>query len=229
MHEPLGYPMLVAAGSDGHIAGALTYDVRDGEMEAVTIDAFIEGAGAGRALIEAAAAEARRLGCRRLWLITTNDNTPALRFYQRCGMTLAALRRDAVGESRRLKPEIPETGLDDIPIRDELEFELQLLYGGSPAELDGFRQAGHALTDGVADYLTAVPSRPVWQPRRRRCASDCSAYPCRRMPPGSTSWSRRCCAMSCHTPWATATRPSSAGSTRRRRPPASPLRWRPPR
>ena len=162
MHEPLGYPMLVAAGPDG-IAGALTYDVRDGEMEAVTVDAFIEGAGAGRALIEAAAAEARRLGCRRLWLITTNDNTPALRFYQRCGMTLAALRRDAVAESRRLKPEIPETGLDGIPIRDELEFELQL-DGGSPAELDGFRQAGHALTDGVADYLTAVPSRPVWQP-----------------------------------------------------------------
>ena len=163
MHEPLGYPMLVAAGPDGRIAGALTYDVRDGEMEAVTVDAFIEGAGAGRALIEAAAAEARRLGCRRLWLITTNDNTPALRFYQRCGMTLAALRRDAVAESRRLKPEIPETGLDGIPIRDELEFELQL-DGGSPAELDGFRQAGHALTDGVADYLTALPSRPVWQP-----------------------------------------------------------------
>jgi ribosomal protein S18 acetylase RimI-like enzyme len=125
LHEPMGYPMLLAL-DDGRIAGALTYDVRDGEMEAVTVDAFVERAGAGRALIEAAAAEARRLGCRRLWLITTNDNTPALRFYQRCGMRLAALHRDAIAASRRLKPEIPETGLDGIPIRDELELELPL-------------------------------------------------------------------------------------------------------
>ena len=78
MHEPMGYPMLVAISPDDRITGALTYDVRDDEMEAVTVDAFVEGAGAGRALIEAAATEARRLGCRRLWLITTNDNTAAL-------------------------------------------------------------------------------------------------------------------------------------------------------
>jgi ribosomal protein S18 acetylase RimI-like enzyme len=131
-HEPMALPMLVAISSDDRIAGALTYDVRGGEMEAVTVDAFLEGAGAGRALIEAAAAEGRRQGCRRLWLITTNDNTPAIRFYQRCGMTLAALHRDAVAESRRLKPEIPETGLDGIPIRDELEFELPLRASESP-------------------------------------------------------------------------------------------------
>ena len=126
MHEPLDYPMLVATGPEGGIAGALTYDVRAGELEAVTVDAFVRGAGVGRALIEAAAAEGRRLGCRRLWLITTNDNTPALRFYQRCGMTLAALHRDAIAESRQLKPEIPATGLDGIPIRDELELERSL-------------------------------------------------------------------------------------------------------
>jgi ribosomal protein S18 acetylase RimI-like enzyme len=131
MHEPMRYPMLVAL-HEGGVAGALTYDVRDGEMEAVTVDAFVERVGAGRALIEAAAAEARRLGCRRLWLITTNDNTPALRFYQRCGMRLAALHRDAIGESRRLKPEILEMGLDGIPIRDELELELPLRPSESP-------------------------------------------------------------------------------------------------
>ena len=129
VHEPMGFPMLVAI-KEGQIAGALTYDVKDGAMEAVTVDAFAEGRGAGRALIDAAAAEARRLGCDRLWLITTNDNTPALRFYQRCGMRLAALHRNALEESRKLKPEIPETGLDGIPIRDELELELLL----SPSE-----------------------------------------------------------------------------------------------
>ena len=32
------------------------------------------------------------------------------------------------------------------------------------AELQAFRRAGHALVDGVADHLTALPSAPVWQP-----------------------------------------------------------------
>ncbi|MEA2382244.1 MAG: aromatic-L-amino-acid/L-tryptophan decarboxylase [Solirubrobacteraceae bacterium] len=32
------------------------------------------------------------------------------------------------------------------------------------AELEAFRRSAHALVDGVADYLAALPSRPVWQP-----------------------------------------------------------------
>jgi aromatic-L-amino-acid/L-tryptophan decarboxylase len=32
------------------------------------------------------------------------------------------------------------------------------------AELEAFRRSAHGLVDGVADYLTAVPSRSVWQP-----------------------------------------------------------------
>lgn len=32
------------------------------------------------------------------------------------------------------------------------------------AELEAFRRAGHTLVDGVVDHLTALPSRPVWQP-----------------------------------------------------------------
>jgi aromatic-L-amino-acid decarboxylase len=34
----------------------------------------------------------------------------------------------------------------------------------SGAELEAFRRAAHALVDGVADHLGALPSRPVWQP-----------------------------------------------------------------
>jgi ribosomal protein S18 acetylase RimI-like enzyme len=125
LHEPLHYPMLAAV-RDGRLVGALSYEVRNGEMEAVTLDAFEPGRGIGSPLLDAAADEARRQGCRRLWLITTNDNTDALRFYQRRGMRLVALHGDAVAESRRLKPEIPETGAGGIPIRDELELELVL-------------------------------------------------------------------------------------------------------
>ncbi|MCH7786707.1 MAG: hypothetical protein IIC22_04260 [Chloroflexi bacterium] len=61
-----------------------------------------------------------------LWVITTNDNLNALRFYQMWGMTIAALRPNALEESRKLKPEIPMTGIDNIPLHDEIELELAL-------------------------------------------------------------------------------------------------------
>ncbi len=59
-----------------------------------------------------------------VWLITTDANLHALRFYQRRGLVLAALHRNAVEAARRIKPEIPLIGNDGIPIRDELELEL---------------------------------------------------------------------------------------------------------
>jgi len=65
--------------------------------------------------------------CERIWLVTTNDNLEALRFYQRRGFVLSALRPGAVDEARRgLKPQISAVGEFGIPIRDELELELRL-------------------------------------------------------------------------------------------------------
>jgi ribosomal protein S18 acetylase RimI-like enzyme len=118
-------PGFVAEG-EGEPAGLLTYRIDGGDCEVVTINAFRRGAGAGTALMEAVAVAARDAGCRRVWLITTNDNLRALRFYQRRGFRLAALHRDALARSRELKPSIPEVGLDGIPLRDELELELTL-------------------------------------------------------------------------------------------------------
>ena len=80
--------------------------------------------GAGTALIEAVEQLAARHGCARLWVITTNGNVDAPRFYQRRGFQLAAVHRGAVDDSRsRLKPEIPVTGAYGIPLRDEIELE----------------------------------------------------------------------------------------------------------
>jgi hypothetical protein len=56
----------------------------------------------------------------------TNNNLRALRVYQRWGMDIAALHRDAVAEARCLKPSIPERDEDGIPIAHELELELRL-------------------------------------------------------------------------------------------------------
>jgi hypothetical protein len=89
-------------------------------------NSLVERRGIGAALIEAVKGAAVGAGCERLWLITTNDNTHALRFYQKRGFALVALRANAVAASRQLKPEIPHLGNDGIPIRDEIELEVAL-------------------------------------------------------------------------------------------------------
>lgn len=112
---------------DGEPVGLLTYRIEGDECEAVTVDAYESGRGIGTALLRAVADLARSRGCRRAWLVTTNDNTPALRFYQRAGWDLVRLHYGAVDEWRRtVKPQIPERGLDGIPISHSLELELRL-------------------------------------------------------------------------------------------------------
>jgi GNAT superfamily N-acetyltransferase len=124
-HDMRDLPTLVAD-EDGEIAGVLTYNPGERDAEVVSIDALRQNRGIGTALLDAVVDVALASGWRRLWLITTNDNTAALRFCQRRGWDLVAVHRDAVDESRRLKPEIPQTGDDDIPIKHELELELVL-------------------------------------------------------------------------------------------------------
>jgi GNAT superfamily N-acetyltransferase len=126
VEDPLAHPSLIAL-AGGRVAGVLTYVLDGASCEVLTLHAEPRLAGAGTALIAAVRELAARAGCRRLWLITTNDNVDALRFYQRRGFRLAALHAGAVDDSRaRLKPEIPEIGDHGIPLRDELELELDL-------------------------------------------------------------------------------------------------------
>ena len=105
--------------------GYVAYEERDGALEIVALEGVAPGSGTGSALLARCVEEAMARGLARVWLITTNDNVPALRFYQRRGFVLVALRPGAVDEARRtLKPEIAEVGLEGIPIRDEIELEL---------------------------------------------------------------------------------------------------------
>jgi ribosomal protein S18 acetylase RimI-like enzyme len=126
LEHPLAHPALVAE-DDGRLVGVLTYLVDGAECEVLTLYVDERRRGVGTALIAEVMQIARRERCTRLWVITTNDNVDALRFYQRRGFRLAALHRGAVDDSRaRLKPEIPTVGAHDIPIRDELELELEI-------------------------------------------------------------------------------------------------------
>jgi ribosomal protein S18 acetylase RimI-like enzyme len=111
---------------DGEAVGLLTYEVVGDQMEVMTIESWVERSGAGSALLAAAVDEARRAGCRRVWLITTNDNLRALRFYQRRGLRLVAVYPGAVAAARALKPSIPLVGQHGIQVTDELELELLL-------------------------------------------------------------------------------------------------------
>lgn len=107
--------------------GLLTYTISGGEMEVVTLHAAERRRGLGAALLAAARELAKAKRCERLWLITTNDNRPAIAFYKGQGMEQVAVHHNALELSRRLKPEIPLIGLDGMPIRDEIEFEYRFV------------------------------------------------------------------------------------------------------
>lgn len=126
LHDAAQLDGLVAE-LEGERVGLLSYRIVDDECEAVTVDAYESGRGIGTALLQAVVELARSRGCQRVWVLTTNDNLPALRFYQRSGWDFVRLHHGAVDEWRRtVKPQIPERGLDGIPIAHALELELRL-------------------------------------------------------------------------------------------------------
>lgn len=106
--------------------GAATYRLAEGDCELMSLNAGVEGRGVGTALLETVEAAAREEGCHRVWLITTNDNLDALRFYQRRGYRLVAVYPGAVDEARKIKPTIPTVGYHGIPLHDEIELEKRL-------------------------------------------------------------------------------------------------------
>ena len=125
IHPLLGF----AALENDALAGAVLYEIRDKECEIVVLYSVMESIGAGSALIQAVADLARAQNCARVWLITTNDNTHAIRFYQRRGFDLKAVHINAIDLTRKLKGEAWKggtLGIDGIPIKHEFEFEIKL-------------------------------------------------------------------------------------------------------
>ena len=112
----------------GERFGLLCYQIIGQNFEIVTLDSIVKNLGVGTKLITKAIENARINKCERVWLITTNDNTQALHFYQKRGFHIAAIHINALETSRKIKPEIPPTGIDGIPIRDEIELEFLLNF-----------------------------------------------------------------------------------------------------
>ncbi|OPZ63907.1 MAG: Mycothiol acetyltransferase [Firmicutes bacterium ADurb.Bin506] len=125
--DAMSLPALVAVDGGGdESVGLVTYEMRSDECEIVTLNSLRPREGIGRALLTAVMGRAREAGASRVWLITTNDNVPAIRFYQGAGFRIVAIHRDAVTAARRLKPEIPLFGEGGTPIKDEIELELKV-------------------------------------------------------------------------------------------------------
>ena len=124
--EALRHPAMLAW-ADDELVGVATYVVDGDACELLTLHADTRFTGVGTALVEAVRARALDAGCGLLWVVTTNDNVDALRFYQRRGFRLARLRTGAVDQSRdTVKPEIPAIGDHGIPLSDEIELEMSL-------------------------------------------------------------------------------------------------------
>ena len=110
-------------GTNAENIGLITVHIGEKECEITTLDSLDESMGVGSALVEAVENWAREAGIKRLWLVTTNDNLEALKFWQKRGYELVSVHRNAIADARRIKPQIPITGLNGITIRDEIELE----------------------------------------------------------------------------------------------------------
>jgi ribosomal protein S18 acetylase RimI-like enzyme len=108
---------------DNKIIGLVTYTFFGDICEIVSLDSKKENIGIGSALVKEVEKVARDNDYKKIRLITTNDNMRALQFYQKRGYCLTKLYPNAMDEVRRVKPNVPELGDNDIPLRDEIELE----------------------------------------------------------------------------------------------------------
>lgn len=110
---------------DKKIIGLITYMFYDDVCEIISLDSLNEKQGIGTALINKVKEIAKENNCKIIRLITTNDNINALGFYQKRGFHLTKLYPNAIDYTRKIKY-VPLIGESNIPIRDELELEMEI-------------------------------------------------------------------------------------------------------
>lgn len=115
----------ITAKKDGDIIGFISYN--DFNKNAVLIVALgilpgFQGCGIGRTLVEQIEDYAKSKGKQQLLVVTSNDNLPALAFYQRHGFQLFEVEPNVIAKKLGgLQP-----GIARIPIRDELRLRKTL-------------------------------------------------------------------------------------------------------
>ncbi len=107
------------------IVGVLTFKKSNTEVEIISLDSFMENIGIGTLLLNNVIDFAKQNAIKRLYLITTNDNLKALKFYQKRNWKITIIHKNAVIEARKIKPTIPMTGYYGIPLLHEIELEFE--------------------------------------------------------------------------------------------------------
>jgi len=123
IYDASKFPGFVAEDEET-IYGFITYRQEGDEIEIISLNSFKERIGIGSSLVNAVKEMAEIKSRKKIWLITTNDNYPAVSFYQRRGFNVKKIHKNAIEKSRKLKPEIPTHGVGGVPIRDEIEMEI---------------------------------------------------------------------------------------------------------
>ncbi|MBI3576945.1 GNAT family N-acetyltransferase [Candidatus Gottesmanbacteria bacterium] len=123
-YDLLKIPNFIAV-YDRSPVGFIMYVEKGKTCEIVALYCKITNQGIGTKLIDRVKDIAKKDGCSKAWLMTTNDNTAALCFYQKRGFVITGIRTNVIEEQRKIKP-IPMLGNDGIPIRDEIELEIEL-------------------------------------------------------------------------------------------------------
>jgi len=119
-------PALVADRTD-EPSGALAYRLFGDALHIVALatDPMWQRSGVGGYLVAEAELLARRLGLTRIVVATSNDNLPALYFYQRRGYRMTEVVVNSV--LTHTGQDVP--GFAGIPVRDEVRLEKRLPFG----------------------------------------------------------------------------------------------------
>jgi ribosomal protein S18 acetylase RimI-like enzyme len=115
----------ILAYDSGKIVGLGLYYIKN-DCEIVLLETFIQNKGIGTQITQKIIEIAKNNKCKRVWLVTTNSNINAIKFYQKRGFNISNIYINAMEIARKIKPEIPKMADNGIAIRDEIEFEIKL-------------------------------------------------------------------------------------------------------
>jgi N-acetylglutamate synthase-like GNAT family acetyltransferase len=114
------------AESNYEVVGVGLYAISNNGCEIVLLESIVKMQGIGTRILRSIKQKAEIMSCDILWLITTNDNISAIKYYEKMGFEITAIYKDAILESRKIKPEIPLIGNNGIEIKDEIKLEMRL-------------------------------------------------------------------------------------------------------
>lgn len=115
----------VIAQSGEKWVGFLFYDLQGDDCEIIVFEVFEKFKGIGTKILDQLKEIARNKQCKRIYLMTHNDNLDALRFYQTRGFCICGIHINSMEIARKIKS-CPEIGDYGISIRDEIDLELML-------------------------------------------------------------------------------------------------------